>query len=195
MKPQKADECSPANPWRAPARERSLQGKEAVARAKFGTSVATNLWTSPKTNSSLSPKWSRYIWCLSSAMSLAKATRHPARSSPMRINPMPAKNSAKDLLEVLFAIMDAKSDYVLKHCIPSSSYSTQFPPAVIRASGKAWALCRANFTYSVLTPPLPPSVPAAGRSGRARARRRSFPQSPPRGRSDGPWAWWQRAAR
>ena len=86
---------SPAKPRRAPASERSLQGNEAVAKAMSGILLASSLCTSPKTNSSLSPKWSRYMRCLSSSMSLANTTRQPARSSPIRIKPMPAKNSPK----------------------------------------------------------------------------------------------------
>src|SRR2546429_1026613 len=93
--PQKAEDCSPARPWRAPARQRSLHGNDAVASPTVGTWAGFSLWMSSTMNSPVSPKCSLYICHLSWSMSFASAISQPAFSRPMRMRPMPAKNSAK----------------------------------------------------------------------------------------------------
>src|SRR5579862_1180769 len=135
MKPQNADDCSPASPRRAPANERSLQGNDAVAKATSGTSRASSLCTSPKINSPLSLKWWQYICRLSSSMSLAKATRQPARSKPRRIKPMPAKNSPKVFLSSIL---------MLSACI--------FAPSAICAQHRFDALCYQSWRLERMLP-------------------------------------------
>lgn len=83
----------PASPARFPASERSVHGKDAVARDTSGMSLPRTLRTSARTNSS-SPKFAAYMSCFASAMSFAQTTANPARSKANRTRPIPAKNSA-----------------------------------------------------------------------------------------------------
>lgn len=94
MNPQNADDWWPARPLRLPANERSLQGNEAVARIVEGMVAASSSWMSPRTNSSDKPNCRRYISCFFPSISFANTVRQPACSRPIRIRPIPAKNSA-----------------------------------------------------------------------------------------------------
>ena len=88
---------------------RSSQGKIIAWKRRGGQSdlavnrrrVELSCEYPPKTNSPVSPKLSRYICHLSSSMSLANATLQPPSSRPIRMRPIPAKNSATVLLSGL----------------------------------------------------------------------------------------------
>ena len=97
--PQNAEEFFPPKPFRPPARERSLQGKDAVARETVGISEGERPWISPDLKwCGLLGKEAKYISSFWESMSLANATPQPAFSRPILIRPMPAKNSAKVFL-------------------------------------------------------------------------------------------------
>src|SRR5437762_2375742 len=80
MKPQKADDSFPLSPSRPPARERSEQGKEAVAKLVDGIESADKLCISPRMKElSVSGNCSLYILSFCGSISLANTTDQKER--------------------------------------------------------------------------------------------------------------------